>query len=88
MRAAAGSYLDHAGAMIDPEFGIALAETDRGWTRYQTRKTERRQRDLVKPRRPLEITDRNGDVIDHGNLSRTFRAPTTGRIHIRPARLT
>ena len=34
----------HLGAQIDPEFGIALAETDRRRPRHQPRKPERRQR--------------------------------------------
>ena len=32
VRAALGRDLRHAGAQVDPEFGVGFAEADRGWT--------------------------------------------------------
>ena len=50
MNAALGRDLRHIGTKIDPELGIALAETNRPGPRHQSRKPERRQRQFVKAR--------------------------------------
>src|SRR5205807_407585 len=58
--------LGHIGAKINPELRIVLAEADRCRARDQSRKPERRQCPLIKPHGTLEITDADGDMIDHG----------------------
>jgi hypothetical protein len=72
MRAAAATDLSHIGAEIDPELGIALAETDRGRPRYQTRKSERRQGLLIKARGSFEVTNGDGYMVDHDNFFGAF----------------
>src|SRR3977135_1761783 len=60
----------HTGAQVDPELGIALAETDRRRPRHQSRKPERRQRQFIKSRGAFEVADANGDMVDHEVLRR------------------
>src|SRR6267142_2362465 len=72
----------HTGAQVDPELGIALAETDRRRPRHQSRKPERRQRQFIKSRGTFEVADANGNMIDHEVLRRflpSLRVGTGGR---------
>src|SRR6202158_4538995 len=56
----------HGGTQVDPELRIAFAETDRRRPRDKPRKPERRQRQFVKPPGALQVTDAEGNMIDHG----------------------
>src|SRR5258705_3117432 len=65
MRAAPRLNRRHTGTQVDPELGIALAETDRRRPRHQPRKPERRQHRFIKTRGAFEVADADGDVVDH-----------------------
>src|SRR6266850_712694 len=65
MRAAPRLNRRHTGTQVDPELGIALAETDRRRPRHQPRKPERRQRQFIKSRGAFEVADANGNMINH-----------------------
>ena len=73
VRAALGRDLCHAGAQIDPELRIGLAEADRRRPRHEPREAERGERCLVETRGAIEIGDADGDVVDHG---RAFPTPS------------
>jgi hypothetical protein len=52
-------------SIIEPELGIALAESDRRRTRLELRIADRKQDRFVETRGALKIGNGNGDVIDH-----------------------
>src|SRR6185312_2778975 len=68
----------HVVAKIDPEFRIALAESDRGRARFEPRKAERRQHCFIEARGGIKIAHRNGNVVDHGG-------PSPGSLHSPPS---
>ena len=51
--------------MIEPKFGVALAEADRCRSYLELGKADGAERRLVKSRGALEIGDAERDVIDH-----------------------
>src|SRR4029079_9371831 len=56
----------HAGAQVDPEFGIGLSETDCHRPSHQFREAECGQRRLIEARGAFEIGDSAGAVVQSG----------------------
>src|SRR6266702_6465554 len=55
----------HAGAMVEPEFRIALAESHGRGAIAQPGIADRAEHRLVETCGSIEVANRNGDVVDH-----------------------
>ena len=82
----------HLGAMVDPEFRILLAETNRPIAINQTFEAKQCQECLIERRACRQIADRHEDVINHmgfllrlGFDRRVLRPVTHGRQFAKPS---